>query len=568
VKRPFIGTAAIAALVVVAAGAPAVSAQTQQPAALSAAALHLLSGDDPLCSSGSSLCADPYDNSYGQYVGHDEPSLIYKSGIPGSGNDMTYTVTLPKDPKQQPNASGAGGTTWNFQLRPTFWFGVTLCDTESAPEFTKTCKPDSDSNNLVGTNPAAPDYIGKHPGNAFMELQFYGPGYVPQFEGFGCAATTYCAAMTIDSRTLDQNTGVLNNAACNNYILGGQEPINWAYITKSGVSQAPANPLFTGTFSAPNLSAVNPDYTKDLLMSPGDRIRIHMHDTPAGFRADLSDLTTGQHGSMTASVANGFGHILYQPTSNTCNMAPYAFHPEYSTANPRGNTWSAHTYNVAFSDEIGHFENCLQIDANFNCAVPGAQDAASGLDPDDGNSFCVPGTDSTLVKINGCFSADSDFDGQSYQKDWPGTNPSPGQDKKLHPTPVMFTSPLTDHGTKNYSTIAFEADLPRIEASDSQDNPPFCDTTTGDNCVNPPTGAAFYPFYSTTNANGTCTWQEGGNFIPGTTNNFGGSSTSEYGPLLATVFPAASATGPTTVTRFDNFNSGDMRNPCPVKGTG
>ena len=29
-----------------------------------------------------------------------------------------------------------------------------------------------------------------------MELQFYGPGYVPQFEGFGCTATQYCAAMT------------------------------------------------------------------------------------------------------------------------------------------------------------------------------------------------------------------------------------------------------------------------------------------------------------------------------------------------------------------------------------
>ena len=440
-----------------------------------------------------------------------------------------------------------------------------MCDSESAPEFTKTCTPDSDRNNLVGTNPAAPDYIGKHPGNAFLELQFYGPGYVPQFEGFGCAATTYCAAMTIDSRTLNQNNGVENNAACNNYILGGPEPINWAYITKSGVSQAPANPLATGTFSAPNLSAVNPDYNKDLLMRPGDRIRIHMHDTPAGFRVDMSDLTTGQNGSMTASVANGFGHILYQPNSTTCNMKPYAFHPEYSTANPRGNTWSAHTYNVAFSDEIGHFENCLQIDANFNCTTPGAQDQASGLDPDDGNSFCVPGTDSLLVKIDGCFSADGDWDGQSYQKDWPGTNPSPGQDKKLHPTPVMFTSPLTDHGTKNYSTIAFEADLPRIEASDSQDNPPFCDTTTGDNCVNPPNGAAFYPFYSTTNANGTCTWQEGGPFIPGTKNDFGGSSTTEYGQLLQTVFPVA---GPTTIMRFDNFNSGDIRNPCPVKGAG
>ena len=34
-----------------------------------------------------------------------------------------------------------------------------------------------------------------------MELQFYGPGYVPQFEGFGCTANQYCAAMTIDSLT-------------------------------------------------------------------------------------------------------------------------------------------------------------------------------------------------------------------------------------------------------------------------------------------------------------------------------------------------------------------------------
>jgi len=52
-------------------------------------------------------------------------------------------------------------------------------------------------------------------------------------------------------------------------------------------------------------------------------------------------------------VANGFGHVLYTPASTTtCHSAPYAFHPEYSTANPRGNTWSAHTYNVAMSDEI------------------------------------------------------------------------------------------------------------------------------------------------------------------------------------------------------------------------
>ena len=41
--------------------------------------------------------------------------------------------------------------------------------------------------------------------------------------------------------------GTENTAACNDYVLGGGEPINWAYITSNGRSQAPANPLFTGT---------------------------------------------------------------------------------------------------------------------------------------------------------------------------------------------------------------------------------------------------------------------------------------------------------------------------------
>jgi hypothetical protein len=542
-------------LVLSAAALPATAASQASPAPRAPKAAAAQADHDPVCQSRHSLCADPNDNPAGEYVGHDEPSLEFKSGVRGSGNDMTYTITLPKDPKAFPTATGAGST-WNFQLRPTFWFGLTLCDTESAPEFTKTCRPDSDRNNLVGTNPAAPDYIGKHPGNAFMELQFYGPGYVPQFEGFGCSAHQYCAAMTIDSFVSNQNTGVNNTSACDNFILGGTEPVNWAYITRSGKSQAPANPLFTGTFTSPNFSAVNPDLTKDLLMSPGDRIRMHLHDTRAGFRADLTDLTTGRHGSMTASVANGFGHILYTPGSSPCQEAPYAFHPEYSTANPRGNTWTAHTYNVAMSDEIGHFENCLQIDALGNCTAAGNQDPI--LDSDD--TSCLPGTDSTLVHIDGCTSADEDFDGQSYRNDWPGTDPNVARDRALHPSPVLFTSPRTRG--RNYSAIAFEADLPRIEASDSQANPPFCNRTTGADCVNPPAGAQFYPFYSTTIRHGSCTWQEGGKFIPGTINDFGGSSTTEFGPLLNTVFPAA---GFTTVNRIDNFNSGNMRNPCRAR---
>lgn len=552
-KRSTLAALSLLSLPLLAAAAlPASAASHASPSA------KVLSGstgtiDEPLCQSNKSTCVDTGLNFGGNYVGHDEPSLEFKSSIPGSGNDMTYVMTLPRDPKTQPNASGAAGTTWNFQLRPTFWFGMTLCDSQSAPEFTTNCTPDSDRNNLVGSNPNAPDYIGKHPGNAFMELQFYGPGYVPQFEGFGCTATQYCAAMTIDSLVRNQNTGISNTNACDNFLLGGVEPINWAYVTTSGVSQAPANPLFTGTFTNPNFSAVNPNVNEDLLMNPGDRIRVHLHDTQAGFRVDLTDLSTEQHGSMTSSIANGFGHILYTPGSSTCQEAPYAFHPEYSTANPRGTSWAFHTYNVAMSDEVGHFENCLAIDANGNCTSPGAQDPS--LDGDDGG--CLPGTDSTLVKIDGCTNSDADFDGQTYQNDWPGTNPNPFLDRTLHPTPVLFTSPLTRG--RNYSTIAFETDLPGIEVQGAQANPPFCDPLTGANCVNPPAGAQFYPFFSTTFRQGECTWQEGGPFLPGTVNNFGGSSTAEFGPLLHTLYPEP---GFTTATLIRDFNSGDMRNPC------
>ena len=77
-----------------------------------------------------------------------------------------------------------------------------------------------------------------------MELQFYAPGWVPQFAGFGCSATHWCANLTIDSLSDQDNTGVPQNEDClDNHFLVGEEPINWAYITKSGKSQAPANPL-------------------------------------------------------------------------------------------------------------------------------------------------------------------------------------------------------------------------------------------------------------------------------------------------------------------------------------
>ena len=48
---------------------------------------------------------------------------------------------------------------------------------------------------------------------------------------------------------------------------------------------------------------------------------------------------------------------------------------------------------------------------------------------------------------------------------------------------------------------------------------------------------------------------------PRNDDHFGGSSTTEYGRLLRVVFPEA---GFTTSDQFEDFNSGDLRNACPV----
>jgi hypothetical protein len=202
-----------------------------------------------------------------------------------------------------------------------------MCDTQSYPEFRDTCAPDSDANIFDGTEPTAADYIGKHPGTAFMEMQFYPPGWVPWPPGVSCDPQKWCAALTIDSLNQDGNTGTLNNADCLGRV--GLEPVSFAFITKSGAPHAAPDPL--SVFSPP-LAALTPNPATDLFMNSGDVLTVDMHDTAAGFQVVIHDQTTGQSGSMTASVANGFQQVLYEPASATCHEAPYAYHPMYSTS--------------------------------------------------------------------------------------------------------------------------------------------------------------------------------------------------------------------------------------------
>jgi hypothetical protein len=503
---------------------------------------NLALADRPLnCDENSALCTERYDpiTYNGKYTGHDEPSLLFYSNVPGSGNSSIYRLTIPSEPPTPPNQAGSGGT-YNFQLHPTFWFGMAMCDNQSAPNPSSTpCTPNSDSNIFENLNPTASDYIGNHPGTAFMEMQFYPPGWVLWPFNTSCDATKWCAALNIDSLSENMNTGQILNATCRAIV--SLEPVNFAFITKDGVPLGPPGPV------AATLATFTPTGSTLLLMNPGDEILVTLRDTPDGLKVLIEDLTTGESGFMVASAANGFAQVQFDPTGTSCTQNLYDFHPMYATSSEHTRVvWAAHSYNIAFSDEIGHWEYC----SDANCSTP--------QDPDDVPGFCFPSSQSSLIPIGGCTFSDFDFNGVSYQAAWPGTMQAFGQDKKVNPSPVRFSSPkfLPTAGgpPQGYDRVAFETNLPRIE--------PGCNTQTGANCFNPPPGAQFYPIYTTTGSPNDCEWQLGGANLPGTKDTFGGTSFLEYGSLLQLSYPGP---GNTPIFRFNDFRQVLASNPCVSK---
>ena len=527
------------------AAAPAGSV-TSSAAPVTHSAASTAPGHLPQCSSNTMLCTEVYDSESvfgeGTYVGHDEPSNLFYSNTQGAGNHNRWQVTLPKDP---PHAV-VPGRTWNFQLRPALWFGMAMCDTQSYPEQVSTCTPDSDSN----ITPLA-----QHPGTAFMELQFYPPGWVKQFDSQSCDVTQWCAALTIDSLGRDPVNGMDLNRTCQNQILGGLEYVNFAFLTRNGVPTGPPNPL---DFD-PNTSGA-PDPNRDLFMGPGDRIEVTMSDTAHGLRTDIKDLTNGQSGFMVASAANNFGQIKFAPTGTSCTDIPYDFHPMYSTSSPQTRVpWAAHSYNIAYSDELGHWDYCSSVVVTTGGCTGTEGDAHANsntvndvepTDADDNACFNPPPPPS--VQVTGCNGQNDGFDGVPYHLSWPDG------DTNLHPTSIFFSSPRTGPELEtDYQRSAFEADLPRIELT-------TCNRRTGVGCTLIPTtddkvSADFYPFFSVGRLGGQCRWSEG-SFIPGfTRSDFGGNA--QYGKLLPQDYLLFGGHG-AIVTLINDFRQILPVNPC------
>jgi hypothetical protein len=584
--------AAVAAVVATAFASSSPNARPSRSAvaaAMTTSPTERIAGPQHFCGTNGVTCSDPatnwdeikgYDKAVAHgaplqpYIGHDEPMIQWFSNRHGSGNDVTYKIRLPKDPPVTPQQDGSGGND-NFQERITFWFNMHLCDNEGTPNPdgaalsghpTRPCTPDSDSNLFASEDPASPKYFGLGPGQGYMEMQFYPPGWAPWPNGISCTANKWCAALNIDTFQNNENTGDLNNDACLNTV--GPEPVNFAFITKNGVAADPGSPLHPEHF-VPNLA-------RDFLMRPGDVIRLHMFDNGTAFEVDLNDLTSGKSGSMTASAANGFESIKFDPSGTTCQGIPTNYRPMYDTSNPAGRNFSAaHTGNIGFSDEIGHFEYCAAVrdDPLSSCSKPLGDDTNdpddAGPDPQGDDVFCLPASASLKIKIGGCVNTDGDFDSVSYNFTWPGSISDPIADRRLNAQPLRVTSPLTNG--HNFGQMAFESNISRSESDDTAFRvSEFCqrhitnpsDPNPGEGCVNPPPHANFYPFYSTTFKRGSCWFQQGGPYIPGTIDNFGGSAQAEYGPLRAIDYPTAPFG--TITSRFNDFRSDQMRNPCPA----
>jgi len=476
----------------------------------------------------------------GHYVGHDEPSVKFISNSAGSGNTMTYLTKLPVDPPRQPTASGSVTKYGELSVAP--WFGLPLCDPHSYPQ--NPCTPDSDGNMGSISNPA-------DAGSAFMELQFYPPGFAPFQDNVSCSPTQWCAAMTIDSLESQFNFVGLNPRCT--------EPVNFAYLQKNGVPAGPPSPqLADVNTQTPNAHT--------LKLNPGDVLQVSITDPAAGFTTAIKDLTTGQTGFMIASQGNGFMNTDVV----TCGGFKHTFHAEYATASqPNQVPWAALEGGVLMQQEIGHSESCNSVAHRFPISISD-KDGTSLTDPSVfqtcmggsegrhavGEGPCNPNTGvchgattegttgpitcpsnnagsgqlcefsdgvcfpkgNRTVTINGkarkenqpvatCLNnlfqnGNLDFQGLNYQNVWPNGS-------RNHPTSFRYIGPFDPAGNL-YPQIQFETDAPASEF--------LCNTTTGNNCDVKPLGSKFYPFWSLNNTQhlgglstptGACVWNFG-----------------------------------------------------------
>ncbi|HUD35518.1 MAG TPA: hypothetical protein VMR14_01390 [Streptosporangiaceae bacterium] len=477
----------------------------------------------------SMMCIDPRGASGGRFSdnGHqlsgDDPSVRFISDLTGSGRNFKITERLPVDPPAPPAVAHPGKdvTHW-FELSIAPWISTVVCDPDSAPLLP--CTPGSDANAPKGSYPGA--------GSAFVEIQFYPPGFAPASDSISCDNKHWCSALTIDSLECAGAGG----GPCNNHCV---EPVNFAFIQTNGVPAGPPSPQLADS------ATVTPN-SKTLLMNPGDEITVRFFNAAIKGGSALevveTDHTTGQSGFMIASGANGFMNT----NPFTCAGSKFNFQPEYNTAKASNYLpWGIGPYMVNDAFETGHFEACTKVtqSASFtvgkvkdtyfkDCSGPyqPAKSPAGSAEPDQAPCYkqgdkhhglaapnVVTGCDVFLGAIG-----DRNYAGSAYRADWPDATVPDN-----FPTPFLQQPPTTTNGT-HYASFQFMTGASTTELSAD------CDLSTGTGCALPPKGPGkFYPYFTLAKVDGSCVW-EFGNLQNG--DAFGGDK--QYGTVGAGTFGA------------------------------
>jgi hypothetical protein len=477
-------------------------------------------------------CTDPkgYDGGRfidnGHYIGHDEPIVRFLSTRAGSGNDITWTERLPRDPVANPTVGTPGSdVTHFFELSAAPWFSMALCNGRSFPY--RPCTPESDANAPVGNFPF-PTAKAAGGGSSFLEMQFYPPGYAPFVDSLSCDNTHWCASLHIND--LECN---FTFEDCN---VNCEEPTNFAFIQTDGVPTGPPSPQLS------NLASFTPS-GHTLLMNPGDLIRAHIFNADLGggrhaLETSISDITTGKSGFMIASARNGF----MATNHSDCSGVPFSYQPEFNTSRPQNAvSWAALQVNVGTQFEIGHFTPCSKVTKPSTFALDGFVDTTwnncqgpyekttrpdGHSNPETTDGPCFPAGDThggtaPPNLVTGCDDfnggGDVDFDGTSYWPNWPDRI-SPDS----HPSTFQQHQPTTNGHL--YTGIQIQTDAPASEATCAPD---------GSGCAVPAPGSPgnFYPYWTQANVNGSCVW-EFGQMTNG--NSFGG--TAQYGSPSAWFF--------------------------------
>jgi hypothetical protein len=319
-----------------------------------------------------------------------------------------------------------------------------------------------------------------------------------------------------------------------------------------------------------------------LMINPGDVLSVSISDPSQGFTTTVRDLTTHQTGTMTASAANGFMNTNLADCSGTPftfhaeyssakiqNQVPWAAleggvlmeqeigHGEVCNSVKNQDPFSASFANGQSYSDTAVYDTCVggsegptatgegpcsgTICQNATTQGPTGpvacptNNAATGALCEFADGLCFQqGTRTAVVngvattessRANECYNnrfqnGDLDFDGQSYQPDWPNGSPN-------HPTTFQYWGPFQASG-RPYPQTQFETDIAGSEN--------LCDVATGAGCTAPPISANFYPFWTlgfkpvfTPGLSGLftgCAWNFG-NTQPNTVVNFG--KDAEYG---------------------------------------